>query len=160
MNNYGYKMVEFCIDNNMYILNGRGDINSCRTTCKNVSTIDYFLSSPNIIPLLQTLYVHEFCHLLSDLHNAVSLDISIQYMEKRSTLNSERNENIRLWNSDKTASFVNSFDPQNTKELLNMLSELKSKDNVSQHDIDYSHCIREMKNTAVISLSDNKLGFL
>ena len=74
--------------------------------------------------------------MLSDLHNAVSLDISIQYMEKRSTLNSERNENIRLWNSDKTASFVNSFDPQNTKELLNMLSELKSKDNVSQQDID------------------------
>ena len=136
VNNYGYKMVEFCIDNNMYILNGRGNIDSCRTTCKNVSTIDYFLSSPNIIPLLQTLYVHEFCHLLSDLHNAVSLDISIQYMEERSTFNSERNENIRLWNSDETATFVNSFDPQNTKELLNMLSELKSKDNVSQHDID------------------------
>ena len=71
VNNYGYRMVEFCKDNNLYILNGRSNEDSSKTMCKNVSTIDYFLSSPNLLPLLQTLYIHDFCPLLSDSHNAV-----------------------------------------------------------------------------------------
>ena len=61
VNNYGYQMTEFCKDNNLYILNGRCNEDSGKTTCKSVSAIDYFVSSPNILPLLQHLYVHDLC---------------------------------------------------------------------------------------------------
>ena len=43
VNNYGYRLVDFCIDNNLFIINGRGDTNSSNVTCKNVSTVDFFL---------------------------------------------------------------------------------------------------------------------
>ena len=29
VNNYGYRLIDFCIDNNMHIINGRGDGNTC-----------------------------------------------------------------------------------------------------------------------------------
>ena len=50
----------------MYIINGRGESNSSDVTCKNVSTVDYFLSTPTVIPILECLTVHEFCEIFSD----------------------------------------------------------------------------------------------
>ena len=51
VNNYGYQMIEFCKDNNLYILNGRCNEGSRKSMCKNVITIDYIVSSPNMLPL-------------------------------------------------------------------------------------------------------------
>ena len=44
-NNYGYKMIEFCKENNFYILNGRLGYDNCvgDTTCRGISCIDYFI---------------------------------------------------------------------------------------------------------------------
>ena len=52
---------------------------------KKNSTIDYLVSSPNILPLLQRLFVHEFCPLLSDSHYAVSLDVVIIVSRRQTT---------------------------------------------------------------------------
>ena len=64
VNNFGYRLVDFCIDNDMFIMNGRDDSNSSDVTCKNVSTVDYFLLSPTVISMSECLTVHEFCELL------------------------------------------------------------------------------------------------
>ena len=50
--NYGYKFIVFCKDNSLSILNGRLD-GSSKVTCKNVSTVDYFLCSKMSCLLLQ-----------------------------------------------------------------------------------------------------------
>ena len=34
VNNYEYRLVDFCIDNDLFIINGRGDTNSSNVTCK------------------------------------------------------------------------------------------------------------------------------
>ena len=34
VNNYAYRMVDFCKDNNLYILNGRSNEDRSKTTCK------------------------------------------------------------------------------------------------------------------------------
>ena len=44
-----------------------------------------------------------------------------------------------------------------SKDVVNLHIELSE---LALQYLPYSHCIREMKNTAVISLSDNKLCFL
>ena len=52
INAYGYKMLEFCKNNCIYCINGRCvvDPNIGKCTSKGVSTIDYFLTTPNLFP--------------------------------------------------------------------------------------------------------------
>lgn len=53
VNNYGYKLIEFCKNNDMYIVNGcmYNDKNIGRLICKNSSIVDYVLVS---------IYIFEF----------------------------------------------------------------------------------------------------
>lgn len=82
------------------------------------------------------MYVHDFCPLLSDSHNAVSVDIALQYIESKATLKPSGSEQPKLWNADQTEKFVNSFDPIKSRQLLNRLLDLESKTNICKHDID------------------------
>ena len=80
INNYGYRLTEFCRDNSIYILNGRTNGNSYMcNTCRNVSTVDYFLVSPEMFKYVDNLTVSDFCELLSDVHNPISLSLNIPY---------------------------------------------------------------------------------
>ena len=72
INNYGYRMIDFCIDNNLLIINGRGNDSSGCVTCKNISTVDNFLSSPSLFSKFESLYVYNFfVSFFSDSHNPV-----------------------------------------------------------------------------------------
>ena len=46
-NSYGYQLIEFCKNNDLFILNGRvgDDVNPPKLTCKNSSTVDYVIST-------------------------------------------------------------------------------------------------------------------
>ena len=129
-------MTEFCKDNNLYnILNGRCNEANRKTTCKNVSTIDYFVSSPNMLPLLQTLYVHEFCPLLSDSHNAVSLVMTVFFSREQTTSAEKIKKQPKLWSSDKTDDFINNFDVDRIREPSGRLSEFHNKDGIVHDDM-------------------------
>ena len=97
INNYGYRLTEFCRDNSIYILNGRKNGNSdiCNT-CKNVSTVDYFLVSPEMLKYVDNLTVSDFCELLSDVHNPISLTLNISHT-LQSARSNIRTERIKLW---------------------------------------------------------------
>ena len=51
INVYGYQMIDFCKSNDLFILNGRfgEDKISSKLTCKDASTVDYFISSSQIV---------------------------------------------------------------------------------------------------------------
>ena len=135
VNKYGYQMTEFCKDNNLYILNGRCTIDSGKTQCKSFSAIDYFVSSLNILPLLQTLYVHGFCPLLSDSHNAVSLVMTVLCSQVKTTSAENIKKQPKLWWPEKTDAFVNNFDVNKIVELSNGLSELRGRNDIVQDDM-------------------------
>ena len=80
INNYGYRLLDFCKTNSLFILNGRvGEDGSMgRRTCKNSSTIDYFICSANLMPNIVDLQVHEFSNILSDAHCPISLNIQFK----------------------------------------------------------------------------------
>ena len=42
-NDYGYKLIELCKNNNLYIVNGR--IEETKLTCNDSSTVDYIICS-------------------------------------------------------------------------------------------------------------------
>lgn len=135
VNNYGYKLTDFCMDNNLYIVNGRGGHESCKTTCKNISTIDYFLSSPNNFPLLQCLYVHDFCELLSDSHNAVSLTFKIESIKSCSVTKESISEKPKMWDPEKADAFINNFNTDKVKHMCNILGDLSENPNFCQSDL-------------------------
>lgn len=62
LNNFGYKLIDFCKNNELYIVNSRigNDKHTGGTTCKNSSTVDYVLSSVHMFAFFQDFDIEEF----------------------------------------------------------------------------------------------------
>ena len=70
-----------------------------------------------------------FCPLLSDSHNAVSLDFTISYPQGQ-IISRESNKNDqpkKLWRSHKTDIFVNNLDLFKIEELSNISLQLQTR---------------------------------
>ena len=136
-NNYGYKLINFCKRNNMFILNGRlgEDKVHGHTTCRNSSCIDYFISNVYMFEYLRNLYVDDFCPLLSDVHNP--LVIKMQLKPKTTETSLSKEEQIvkdKLWDRRCPDLFVDSIDMLKLCEIESKLDNLidnKAIDNVN-----------------------------
>ena len=82
-------MLDFCIGNNLRILNGRiigdslGDF-----TCFNVhgqSVVDYVIASEEVLSHVLTFKVSSFNHFLSDTHCKLSFKLLATYIDSGST---------------------------------------------------------------------------
>ena len=91
INQYGRKLLDFCKYNDVFILNGRigEDKEIGKFTCKNVSVVDYIISSPKYLMHITNVQVSEFSKLLSYVHCPISicLDHVKQYSCMRSSPN-------------------------------------------------------------------------
>ncbi|CAC5416620.1 unnamed protein product [Mytilus coruscus] len=69
-NSLGLKLINFCKDNGIFILNGRvdKDANCGKKTCKNASLIDYAIASPELFSYISEFEVFDFNPLFSDVH--------------------------------------------------------------------------------------------
>ncbi|MCW4343354.1 MAG: reverse transcriptase family protein, partial [Candidatus Thiodiazotropha endolucinida] len=136
INNYGYRLIDFCRDNNIYILNGRVKGNSgVRNTCKNISTVDYFLSTSSLFQCVENLNVFDFCEIFSDVHSPVGLTLNMAYCN-----HSERKNNttvtIKLWDTEKAENFAQELDESMIGNILNSINDLESKGDICQKDVD------------------------
>ena len=139
MNSYGYNFLDFCKNNNLFILNGRigCDRDQPHLTCKNSSTVDYFISSANIMPNILDFRILEFSPLYSDAHCPIALALNIQIIDDPNCI--ENNPSIsktKLWNSDKSESFINNIDILKVAEIEMHLDSIQNKNNVSKEEID------------------------
>ena len=135
VNNFGYRLVDFCIDNDMFIMNGRGDSNSSDIICKNVSTVDYFLLSRTVISMSECLTVHEFCEFFSDSHKPVSLVVKIGYCHTCPDISIDKTQRTKLWDAEKAQTFINNFNNDDIYQLCGRLDNLSSQNDVSQGDV-------------------------
>ena len=80
INMYGYQLIEFCKNNNIFIINAKigKDAVSPELTCKNSSTVDYVLSTAYNFEIIKSFSVLEFNMLYSDAHCPLSIDILIR----------------------------------------------------------------------------------
>ena len=100
-NNYGHQLIDFCKNNDLFILNGRleNDTDVPKTTCKDRSLIDYFISSPECIGYICDFQVNEFSSLYSDVHCGVAISLTtrdVSFTQSRDTA-SEPEQTVRLW---------------------------------------------------------------
>lgn len=141
-NYYGNQMLEFCKATNLLIMNGRiGDnIQDTTFSCKDKSTIDYFLSTANLFDIFTNLRVLDFNPLFSDAHCPVSILAEVRFSKRQDDMVSKNNptvEKIKLWDSDKSNIFVHNFDLNTLSEIGDRLSALSNNEDVKQDDIEY-----------------------
>ncbi|MCG8049047.1 MAG: reverse transcriptase family protein [Candidatus Thiodiazotropha endolucinida] len=138
INSYGYNLLEFCKNNNLFILNGRIGLEHKRPslTCKNSSTIDYFLSTANVLPCITDFKVHEFSPLFSDAHCPITLTIAINCAARPSIIPNRNIQIPRLWNPNESDTFPNNIDIFKVSEIEVQLDKILHKDMVTKCDID------------------------
>lgn len=122
-NAYGYQLVDFCKNNNIFVLNGRFDSSNPRLTCKNSSVVDYVLSTAHNFELITFFKIHEFDSLYSDAHCPISFNLAftnrndLRYKEIPNT----NDPKVRLWNIDKKDDFCKNL---NYGEVLKISTAL------------------------------------
>ena len=77
-NNNGFKLLDICKNNNLFIVNGRvgKDKNLGKLTFRDTSLIDYVLSSVELFPFIHDFEVIELDPLFSDGHSLLSLTLN------------------------------------------------------------------------------------
>ena len=139
-NSYGYKLIDFCKNNNLIILNGRcrDDKYVGKTTCKDKSVIDYIIISTDSNLSIEDFEVYEFSPLLSDVHCPISITVSFK-SELNNNIYSDENNTVdtnildpmmnnlaipKHWADEKLELFKEELSKQNITEIMTKLDSL------------------------------------
>jgi hypothetical protein len=78
VNNFGTAMIDFCMSQNLLIVNGRvgDDAGIGKPTCKGVSVVDYVVASPALFSHITSFSVADFNECLSDVHCPLILSLA------------------------------------------------------------------------------------
>lgn len=142
-NNYGYKLIELCKRSSLYIANGRlfDDRNIGKTTCKNVSLIDYVLVSPYLFPFFQNFCVSDYDPMISDVHNR--LEFSFSFVKENTVkprISNQANINTHVnWDNSKSERFRQAI-TDSLIQIDSKLDDLLSSDNVSCENVNDIVC--------------------
>jgi hypothetical protein len=149
-NEKGKDLINFCKTVNLFIINGRlgKDKDIGRLTCKDASVVDYFIASKVLFHQIADFEVHEFCDLLSDVHCAVTLKITLKSAE-----NSMSNESIKgktesqksdvktenclkpRWKNDKQFEYVSAININDLNEIDVLLTQLHENPDTVTNDV-------------------------
>ena len=140
-NTYGLQMLEFCKSNDLFILNGRlgQDRDQPKTTCKDRSTIDYFIASAYVLEYISNLVINEFSSLFSDQHCGIAITLGATYQSSGSAdLNQScsTEPKIKLWDKENAHLFVNNIDQSEVLRIKQLVDECSENENVTKNDID------------------------
>ena len=138
VNFYGQQLLDFCKYNNLFFINGRmsPDKQSPKTTCKDRSTIDYFISSVYNFPFIDSFEVIDFDSLFSDAHCGVKLSINVLTNGRKQKKRSTENVDLKpiLWNEEKCHAFQENISENALSDIKSYLENLKQQ-NVSRENL-------------------------
>ena len=129
-NFYGQQMIDFCKYNNIFILNGRldKDIETPKLTCKDRSTVDYFISTVQNFPFIKNFDILDFNILYSDAHCPVTLSLDIlPHKSNTSSQNQQSDPKIKLWDENKSHQFVENIRQSDVDAILQSINEISSE---------------------------------
>ena len=137
VNQYGNQLIEFCKNNNIFILNGRFGADSSKLTCKNKSTVDYVLSTAFNFKMISAVHVLEFDSLFSDAHCPISVTLEMRNTQTQCTNMHYRNcdPEIRLWDADKRDLFTQNLNLEEVQNIDSILNSLSLKNEVNLDEI-------------------------
>ncbi|CAG2211375.1 unnamed protein product [Mytilus edulis] len=130
MNNYGHKLLEFCKNLDLYIVNGRisnDQLVGAVTTSKN-TLIDYAIVSPMLFKCISYFNIENFDPILSDIHCPVVIhfDTSV-ILESVDTLSHDDNSNVvykSKWKNNNANVFLENLNDENIHDLVEKLENL------------------------------------
>ena len=122
--------------NTLFILNGRTEGDISPGAFKNTSCIDYFICSRNVLPVVKCLIVHNYCPLLSDAHNPVSLELNLSTFVVNTSYQNSMDSRPRLWDTSKADIYKVNFGQRNVNYLMSSLLELENQEFVQQSEVD------------------------
>lgn len=139
-NAYGKQLIEFCQSNDLFIINGRlgQDFIDPKLTCKDRSTIDYFICSPKFIEYLCDFNVLDFSPFFSDSHCGVDLMINIKCKTDNQNLNQNNlceESKPQLWNSEKANIFPENCNINKIRSINEKLESMRNG-NILKSDVD------------------------
>ena len=138
-NNYGLQLIDLCKNNNIFMWNGRmfSEQESPQLTCKNASTVDYFLSSSFVFENIVDFKVEEFSSLYSDVHCPV---YAVLKSKKSPTENQPEtvldaaSKTIR-WDQSKADFFSENLDLIKIANIEVKLDQLNDRNGITQDDM-------------------------
>ena len=146
---YGPKLVQFCKNMNLVIINGRcgKDKNIGKPTCRDVSVVDYMITSPELLKHIDNFEKNDFDPLLSDVGLHCAIHTKLVFMPK---LNSAENpvepNNEKSNNNIDTTPSKPSWKNENKEQYLpNLTITDLSPINELLHKVEHSDEIDDLK---------------
>ena len=137
-NAYGQQLIEFCKNNNIFMLNGRLDQEDLKLTCKNKSTVDYFLSSAHNFEIISSFKILDFDCLFSDAHCPLSVEINrskVNISNANARAHQQNPPDINLWDESKRENFVENIDSNEITKINTLLNRISANGQVRPEDI-------------------------
>ncbi|KAK6196333.1 hypothetical protein SNE40_001576 [Patella caerulea] len=142
VNTFGRKLIKFCKNNNIFILNGRFDKDKVgRPTSRNLSVVDYVICSIDVIKVIDYFEILDHCKLFSDVHSPILFGVhtSDTIQHYRNTIPNKTNaptERIRKWIPEKSTEFVTNLDTVKLEKIsFNLSHERENWENISHFRI-------------------------
>ena len=165
-NNFGHKLIDFCISQELLLLNGRKDFDAGigKVTCRNISVVDYVITKPYLFKSLTNFSIGEFCECISDVHSAIYFDL----IYDKSSINSEKQKDINVrtdenkvitpkWKAGIDDLYLKELDDSNIENVRISLNEvLQNAENIDQNKID----ILTASVTDIMSEAAKKIGII
>ncbi|VDI33237.1 Hypothetical predicted protein [Mytilus galloprovincialis] len=133
INNYGHKLLEFCKNLDLYIVNGRisnDQLVGAVTTSKN-TLIDYAIVSPMLFKCFSYFNIENFDPILSDIHCPVVIhfdtSVILEHVESVDTLSHDDNSNVvykSKWKNNNANVFLENLNDENIHDLVEKLENL------------------------------------
>ena len=97
VNPYGKILIDACKSNNLLFINGRiGDNITGETTCKSVSTVDYFICDYDIFDNITNMKVLEHNILFSDVHCPIEIQLKLNVLQDKNDLSTNPEETKKI----------------------------------------------------------------
>ncbi|CAC5412234.1 unnamed protein product [Mytilus coruscus] len=136
VNTYGRKLISFCNNNNIVILNGRFLSDKVgKPTSRNSSVVDYVLGSANMFHKIVDFEIMQFSNLYSDIHTPIFLQLDCNVksdMLKVNTCIRNNDKYIGKWKHEKSTNFTRNTNRDEVNELLSHILEIH--DDISKVD--------------------------
>ena len=135
-NNHGYRLLDICKNNNLVLVNGRFGPNSGLMTFRNVSVLDYVLSSTEGFPMIDSFNIIETNILHSDGHALIKFALKYTFQHETNmeqTFNTQRNP---PWNESQTDDFICNIDVNQIQSLIDDISLYSNEQPNASSNID------------------------
>ncbi|CAG2250298.1 unnamed protein product [Mytilus edulis] len=131
-NGFGSKLIDMCKRCSLYIANGRlFDDTIGKTTCKNVSLIDYLIISPDLFNYITNFNVLDFDPMISDVHNRIHFTLSFQTLKQVNPKNINDLDHTKIkWNPVHANQFQQVLSNR-LGEIDSALDDLDSNQNIT-----------------------------